>query len=84
MLVPHYAGYIHEDRVDESKTFVVWNAVVGHDFDTRGGEMRFYLALDNILDEYQDDLDRGPHRDSGYVYGPLHGRRIRMGFTTTF
>jgi outer membrane receptor for ferrienterochelin and colicins len=84
MLVPHYAGYITEDRVEESKTFVVWNAVVSHDFDTHAGEMRFYLSLENILDKYQNDLDRGPLRDSGYVYGPLHGRRVRVGFTMTF
>jgi hypothetical protein len=62
----------------------VWNAVVGRDFDTDAAQMRFYLALDNILDEYQEDLDRGPLRDSGYVYGPLHGRRARVGFTMTF
>jgi outer membrane receptor for ferrienterochelin and colicins len=84
MLVPHYVGYIHEDRVEQSKTFVLWNAVVGHNFDTHAGLIRLYLALDNILDEYQDDLDRGPLRDSGYVYGPLHGRRVRAGFTMTF
>jgi outer membrane receptor for ferrienterochelin and colicins len=84
MLVPHLAGYISEDRVEESKTFVVWNAVVGRDFNTETAQMRFYFAIDNILDDYQEDLDRGPLRDSGYVYGPLFGRRARAGCTITF
>ena len=83
MLLPHYAGYIPEDRLDESPTFTVWNAIIGRDFGA-DSSMRLFLAVDNILDEVQEDLDQGPLRDVTYFYGPLYGRRIRAGFRAKF
>jgi len=32
--------------------------------------MTFSLGVKNIFNSYQDDFDRGPMRDSDYVYGP--------------
>jgi outer membrane receptor for ferrienterochelin and colicins len=84
MLVPHYAGHIEEDRLETTDPFVVWNAVVGRTLETERGSMRFYLAVDNILDEFQEDLDQGPLRDVTYFYGPLYGRRVRVGFAMIF
>ena len=27
-------------------------------------------GIQNIFDSYQDDFDKGAHRDAGYIYGP--------------
>ena len=27
-------------------------------------------GVQNIFDSYQDDFDKGAHRDAGYIYGP--------------
>ena len=29
-----------------------------------------YPGVQNIFDSYQDDFDKGAHRDAGYIYGP--------------
>jgi outer membrane receptor for ferrienterochelin and colicins len=84
MYIPHYAGYIEEDRLERTPSFVTWNAVFGRTIDSQSNSMRLYLAIDNILDEFQEDLDQGPLRDVTYFYGPLYGRRLRAGFAMTF
>lgn len=85
MLVPHYAGYIAEDRLETSGQFAVVNAVVSRTFALRDkSKLRLYFNLQNIGDNYQRDLDRGPARDSAYVYGPAEMRRAVFGMTFEF
>ena len=77
MKVPHYAGYILRDRLEQSPTFFEWGANVAYRI---GIEQDLYVepfvGLRNILDSYQDDFDRGPERDAGYVYGPRMPRTV--------
>ncbi|MGC8884870.1 MAG: TonB-dependent receptor plug domain-containing protein, partial [Bryobacteraceae bacterium] len=89
MIVPHYAGYIPDDRLEESPSFAVWNLRAARTFPLRSGhrgkrELRVYGGLDNVLDTFQSDLDRGPRRDSSYVYGPRQMRTFRLGATIRF
>ena len=85
MSVPHYAGYIAEDRLETSPSFWVFNTVVSRTFDVGdAAKMRLYFNLQNAGDRYQRDLDRGPNRDSGYVYGPPEMRRAVAGLTWEF
>ncbi len=89
MIVPHYAGYIPADRLENSPSFAVWNLKAARTFrpgsGRRGGrELRVYGALDNVLDTFQTDLDRGRNRDSNYVYGPRQMRTFRLGATVRF
>ncbi len=86
MLAPHYAGFISEDRLETTKRFVVWNAVVGRDFSLSGDRrsLRLYFAARNILDDVQPDIDQGPLKDSNYVYGPLQMRQFNAGMTLQF
>ena len=58
--------------------------MIDREFETEAGQMRLFVALDNLLDDYQDDLDKGPLRDSGYVYGPMFGRTVRVGVSMEF
>jgi len=37
----------------------------------------------NIFDEFQNDIDAGPFRDSVYVYGPMTPRTYFLGLKFT-
>lgn len=80
MLVPHYAGYIAEDRLEVTASFLTWDLGLSRRF-ALGSERRFTatVALKNLTDEYQQDLDRGPFRDPSYVYGPRFPRSFVVG-----
>ncbi len=85
MLVPHYAGYIPEDRLERTPSFTVFNVVLGKTLDFRDSrKVRFYVRAGNLLDRFQPDLDRGPQRDSGYFYGPTAMRSVAAGMTVSF
>lgn len=66
MKIPHYAGFIDEDRLETTSSFLTWDASVSRAF----GAFSLTLGVKNLTDEYQDDLDQGPDRDAGYIYGP--------------
>lgn len=48
------------------------------------GKTTWTLGLKNITNAYQDDLDRGPYRDSAYVYGPRFPRTVFLSTNWTF
>lgn len=75
MKVPHYAGFISEDRLETSESFTTFDVRVARDFplaDDSATRFRVAIGGRNITDEYQSDLDQGPDRDAGYVYGPRY------------
>lgn len=80
MLAPHYAGYIAEDRLEVTPSFLTWDLGLSRRF-ALGGDRRITgtLAVKNLTGEYQRDLDRGPFRDPGYVYGPRFPRSVVVG-----
>ena len=85
MIAPHYAGYIDEDRLETTPRFLTFNTVVSRTFElSERKRLRLFLNVQNIGDKYQSDLDRGPDRDSAYVYGPSEMRRAVAGFTFEF
>jgi outer membrane receptor for ferrienterochelin and colicins len=89
MLVPHYAGCIPEDRLQETPKFAVYNIVFSRAFHLGGSSgntrrMRWYVKVSNLFDAYQHELDRGPLRDAGYFYGPMSMRTLTLGMTMTF
>ncbi len=80
MVAPHYAGYIAEDRLEVTPSFLTGDLGLSRQFQL-GGDRRITatLAVKNLTDEYQGDLDRGPQRDASYVYGPRFPRSIVVG-----
>ena len=85
MIAPHYAGYIAEDRLETTPRFLTFNTVVSRTFElSEHKRLRLFLNVQNIGDRYQRDLDRGPDRDSAYVYGPSEMRRAVVGLTFEF
>ncbi|MXX76139.1 MAG: TonB-dependent receptor [Holophagales bacterium] len=80
MAAPHYAGYIAEDRLELTPSFLAIDVGVSRRF-VLGGDRGIVgtFAVKNLTDEYQQDLDRGPLRDAGYVYGPRFPRSVVVG-----
>jgi outer membrane receptor for ferrienterochelin and colicins len=85
MEVPHFAGYIAEDRLEKSPPFFTVDLILSKTVSLGGGlEGRLQAGVKNLFDAYQDDLDRGPDRDAGYVYGPRFPRQFIVGCEITF
>jgi outer membrane receptor for ferrienterochelin and colicins len=79
MLAPHYAGYIAADRLEKTTTFVVYDLAASRTFKTRGGpQLTVGISARNLTNAYQPDIDRGPLRDSAYVYGPRFPRSVGL------
>jgi outer membrane receptor for ferrienterochelin and colicins len=79
MLAPHFAGYVANDRLETTPTFVDVNLKASYDFKLNGVNLQISGGMKNILNSYQNDLDRGALRDAGYVYGPGMPRTIFIG-----
>jgi outer membrane receptor for ferrienterochelin and colicins len=85
MKAPHFAGYIEEDRLDTTRDFWVLNLKLQKSIDiTKNYNVSVFLGIHNILNSYQQDLDKGVDRDSGYVYGPAKPQSLYLGFEFSF
>ncbi len=73
MLVPHYAG-APEQSIDElftSPWFFDQNVILSKSFTfSNKTNLVAELGIKNLFNQYQNDFDSGPYRDSNYVYGP--------------
>ncbi|MBN1480709.1 TonB-dependent receptor [candidate division KSB1 bacterium] len=82
MVVPHYAGYIQEDRLEQTKEFLTFDVIASYKIPlSRNFFGTLAAGVYNITDDYQNDFDLGINRDAGYVYGPLVPRRMLLGFS---
>jgi outer membrane receptor for ferrienterochelin and colicins len=85
MVVPHYSGYIDEDRLETTPPFWVVNLKLHRPINiTEISSVSISLGVYNLLNSYQEDLDMGANRDSGYVYGPAKPRSFYLGFEFSF
>ena len=92
MYVDHYAGgllpngtILDQDRIEHTKAFFDLGVKLSYDFKiwkTIG--LQVNAGVRNILNSYQNDFDRGPARDSGYIYGPSLPRSIFVGAKLSF
>lgn len=75
MKVLHFEGYIDQDRIETTPSFLDLNLKVAYELLRTG---RYGLQLEagvqNILNSYQKDFDQGMFRDAGYMYGPMKPR----------
>ena len=91
MHVPHFAPvdavpegyehtYINKDEMVHTPDFIDLSAKVAYTFGM-GGRIKLQLnaGVQNILDVFQKDLDKGTYRDSGYFYGPTQPRTVYIG-----
>ena len=84
MIVPHYAGYIAEDRMETTPQFFDLGAKFNYTFVLRDHiKLQLNTGVQNMLNHFQPDLDRGEWRDSGYFYGPTQPRTLFVGVRIT-
>ena len=92
MYVEHFAGGIlidgstlEKDRIERTNPFFDLGVKLSYDFKiwkTIG--LQINAGVRNILNSYQRDFDRGPSRDSGYIYGPSLPRSVFVGAKLSF
>lgn len=84
MIVPHYAGYIENDRMETTPHFCDLNIKAGYTFILRNHiNLQLNTGVQNVLNSFQSDLDKGEFRDSGYFYGPTQPRTYFVGIKIT-
>ena len=92
MYVPHFAPapgdvpadyayrYITKDEMVHTPDFFDLNIKVSYDFKI-GDDIKLQLngGVQNVFNAFQQDLDQGGYRDSGYFYGPTAPRTYFLG-----
>lgn len=80
MLVPHYAGYIPNDLLEETESFLTLNLKLTYDLKVSNNyAIQLFTGIENIFNSYQKDFDKGEFRDAGYMYGPSMPRSYFAG-----
>lgn len=80
MIVPHMAGYIAEDRMENTPEFFDLNLKLNYTFVLHDHiKLQLNGGIQNIFNSFQKDLDKGGLRDSGYFYGPTQPRTYFIG-----
>jgi outer membrane receptor for ferrienterochelin and colicins len=85
MDVPHYAGAAGTPRLERTPSFITLDAGVSRELGAWNGRtVTLMLNGRNLTNAYQKDVDQGPLRDAGYVYGPRFPRSLAAGLRATF
>lgn len=82
MLVPHKAGYIAHDEEVTTKAF--WELGIKLSYDIHLYKhycLEVNGGVKNVLNQYQQDLDKGELRDADYIYGPSQPRTWFIGMS---
>ncbi len=80
MLVQHFKGYIPEDREEKTPDFFDMSMKFTYDIPIFNSvTLQLSAGIQNIFNSYQNDFDKGPDRDSGYIYGPGVPRSYYLG-----
>ena len=77
MYVPHFG---ETDEMVHTPDFIELSAKASYTF-SLGHHLKLQLncGIQNLLNAFQKDLDRGEFRDSGYFYGPTQPRTLFVG-----
>ncbi|MEO0508378.1 MAG: TonB-dependent receptor [Verrucomicrobiota bacterium] len=68
------------ETLEDSPDFFVVDFGISKSFELSNDiELTLRAGVNNIFDEYQDDLEVGAGRDSDYVYGPRYPRGFTLG-----
>lgn len=85
MLIPHEAGVISKNRTDKSSPFFDLNWKIAYEIPFyKGTVLEINAGIQNIFDDYQDDLDKGRYRASSYIYGPSLPRSYFAGLKLSY
>lgn len=85
MSVPHFEGYIENDRLETTPRFFDMNTAVNYEFKlTKNNTLQIKMGVNNVFNSFQKDFDKGINRDSGYIYGPTQPRTFYLGLKLKF
>lgn len=80
MIVPHYAGYVAKDKMENTPDFIDLNLKLNYTFALKDQvKLQLNCGVQNILNSFQKDLDKGEFRDADYFYGPTQPRTYFVG-----
>ncbi len=86
MKIPHYGvpgspGTPENDVLFDSPASWDLSSKISYrfDFPRIDSSIELFGGISNMLNDYQNDFDKGKNRDSGYVYGPAKPRTIFFG-----
>lgn len=84
MNIPHLAGTgnLESDKLEKSKPFFDINLRAAYTIYSGpfADAVEIFAGIKNMFNHYQKDFDRGPLRDSNYIYGPAAPRTVYAGF----
>ncbi|MFC2516046.1 MAG: TonB-dependent receptor domain-containing protein [Prevotella sp.] len=71
--------------IERTPSFLTLNLKLAYDFYLHNQvKLQASAGVQNLLDAYQKDLDKGPTRASDYVYGPTQPRSIFLGVKISY
>ncbi len=70
--------------IEPTPDFLVVDLGVSKSFEFEAFELTLRASVNNLLDEFQNDLETGPSRDPGYIYGPRYPRTWTLGARVDF
>lgn len=78
MVLPHYAGFIEQDRLFETDSFFDANVKLTYSL---GNSPTIDLSISvlNAFNQYQSNFDQGINRDAGFIYGPFRPITTQFG-----
>jgi outer membrane receptor for ferrienterochelin and colicins len=82
MILPYFGTDLanpEQGELRETGTFFDLGFKVRYNIELAGTTVQLFTGIQNILNSYQDDFDRGIDRDPGYIYGPMNPRTISFG-----
>ncbi len=80
MDVPHLAGFIEQDVLERSPSFLETNLKMKYQLPVKEATgLTFFAGVQNLFNDYQDDFDLYKDRDSNYIYGPARPRTVFSG-----
>jgi len=80
MLVQHCAGYIPQDEEVETPVFFEWDVKLAYEIPLyKNYTLEINAGVKNLLDHFQQDLDKGMYKDASYIYGPFTPRSYFFG-----
>ncbi len=73
------------DELKQTPAFFDLGMKIAYDFNIfQSSKLQLYAGMLNVFNSFQRDCDRGPSRDSGYMYGPTQPRTLYMGCKFSF
>ena len=80
MYIEHHAGYISKNMTVKTEPFWDFGIKGAYDFKVYDSfTLQINAGIQNILNSFQKDFDKGEDRDSGYIYGPTLPRSFFFG-----